>query len=177
MEIKSAQREVRNIFSGGSIGQAVSGILWLVSSALATWISPQAGIVALVVGGIFIFPLTQLTLKALGRRASLSRDNPFNALAMQVAFIVPLCLPLILALAGNDPSWFYPAFMIVVGAHYLPFITLYGMPHYAALAGVLIGGGVGLRYLLPDQFTAGGWLTGVVLILFAIFVWRTAPDP
>jgi hypothetical protein len=175
MEIKAAQSEVRTIFSGGSVGQAISGVLWLVSAALATWVSARSGMIALAGGGIFIFPLTQLTLKVLGRKASLSRANPFNGLAMQVAFIVPLCLPVILALAWYDPNWFYPAFMIVVGVHYLPFITLYGMPQYAVLAAVLVSGGAATRFLLPDQFALSGWLAGVVLILFAIMIWRTAP--
>jgi len=172
MEIRTAQQEVRTVFVNGSFGQAVSGLIWLISAALGAWVSVQAGILFLTLGGIAIFPLTQLTLKLLGRRASLSRENPFNQLAMQVAFIVPLLLPVIGAAARANVNWFYPAFMIVVGAHYLPFITLYGMWQYAILAGALIGGGTALGFLLPQQFAPGGWLTGAALIIFAVFAWR-----
>jgi hypothetical protein len=174
MEIKTAQQEVRAVYLGGSVGSIVSGVLWLVSAALATWANINAGVVLLVFGGIFIFPLTQLALKLLGRRASLGPGNPFNWLAMQSAFILPLCLPVILALASYQNNWFYPAFMIVLGVHYLPFITLYGMWEYGVLAALLIGGGVGLRYALPISFTPGGWLTGVVLLFFALVAWRAA---
>ena len=62
MEISEAQRDVRTTFVGGFAGQLVAGTLWLLSAALATWRSPRIAIWVLVVGGIFIFPLTLLLL-------------------------------------------------------------------------------------------------------------------
>jgi hypothetical protein len=174
MEVQTAQREVRTVFLGGSIGQAVSGLIWLVSAALGTWVGPTAGIISLALGGAFIFPLTQLTLRLMGRQASLRRENPFNQLARQVAFVAPLMLPLIGAATLYNQNWFYPAFMIAVGAHYLPFMTLYGMWQYAILAAALMGGGVVIGMYLPDSFTPGGWFTGVVLLVFAVAAWRIA---
>jgi hypothetical protein len=172
MEIRAAQQEVRTVYINGAVGQAVSGLIWLISAALSAWGSIYYGMLALVLGGIFIFPLTQLALRLMGRRATLGRDNPFNWLAMQVAFIVPLLIPVIWAAAQGNINWFYPAFMLVVGVHYMPFMTLYGMWQYAVLAAVLIGGGVAVIYLLPGSFTAGGWLTGPALMLFALFAWK-----
>jgi hypothetical protein len=169
MEIRTAQQEVRSVYINGAVGQAVSGLIWLISTALSTWGNMYYGMLALILGGVFIFPLTQLVLKMMGRRATLSRENPFTQLAMQVAFIVPLLIPVIWAAARANASWFYPAFMIVVGAHYLPFMTLYGMWQYAVLAAVLIGGGVGLIMLLPGSFTPGGWLTSAALFAFAAY--------
>jgi hypothetical protein len=58
--------------------------------------------------------------------------------------------------------------MIVVGAHYLPFITLYGMKMFGVLAGLMVIGGLGLALYGPVIFSLGGWLTGLLLILFAI---------
>ena len=60
---------------------------------------------------------------------------------MQVAFTVPLAIPLVLAAVRCNVAWFYPGFMIVVGAHYLPFITLYGRRQFALLAALLVAGG------------------------------------
>ncbi len=170
MEIREAQREVRTVFLGGSVGQAVSGVIWLVSAALGTWVSVQYGIIALAVGGAAIFPLTQLTLKLLGKRAALERTNPFNQLAMQTAFIVPLSLPLIGAAALYNVNWFYPAFMLVVGTHYMPFMTLYGMWQYGVLAALFIGGGVFIGMYLPDSFVLGGWIGGAILLAFAVVI-------
>lgn len=176
MEIKSAQRDMKSVFVRGSVGQAVSGAIWLASAALATWFSQRYGILLLAVGGAFIFPLTQLCLRLMRRPAELPKGHPFNALAMQVAFIVPLCLPVIGAATLHNINWFYPAFMIVVGSHYLPFIFLYGMWEFGVLAALLLGGGVVIGMLLPHAFATGGWFTAVVLLAFALLV-QVTPRP
>jgi hypothetical protein len=170
MEIKSAQHDVRATFLRGSVGQAVSGLIWLVSAALGPWVSERAAILVLVLVGALIFPLTQLGLRLLGRPAGLPKGHPMNALAMQVAFIAPLSLPVIGAAALYNLNWFYPAFMLVLGTHYMPFMFLYGMWEFGVLAALLIGGGVAIGRFLPDVFTVGGWYTAAVLLLFALFV-------
>ena len=170
MQIAEAQREVRTVFMGGFVGQLVSGGLWLVSAALGTWLTPRYGILLLVFGGMFIFPLTQAALRVMGRRASLGADNPMGQLAMQVAFTIPLAMPVIGAATLHRTNWFYPACMIVVGAHYLPFCFLYGMWEFALLAAALVGAGLGLGLYLPGAFSPGGWLTGALLVLFAFIL-------
>ena len=172
MEVADAQREVRSVFMGGFVGQLVSSGLWFLAAALGTWVSPSRAILALVVGGVFIFPLTQLLLKAMGRRASLSAENPMGQLAMQVAFMVPLNLPVVAAATLHRLDWFFPACMLIVGTHYLPFCFLYGMWQFGGLAAVLIGAGVTMGLYVPVGFSAGGWFTAGVLLLFA-FVGRS----
>jgi hypothetical protein len=61
--------------------------------------------------------------------------------------------------------------MVIVGAHYLPFIFLYGMPVFAVLGGVLVAGGWMLGLYVRDMMSVGGWLTGMLLVAFA-FVGR-----
>lgn len=167
MDIGEAQHQVRHTFRGGLAGQLVSGLLWLVSAAFATWGEPRTAIVILVAGGFFIFPLTQLVLRLLGGPSSLPRDNSLNALGAQVAFVLPLTLPLVGAAALYRLTWFYPAFMVVLGAHYLPFVFLYGMRLFAFLAGMLVGAGLLLGLYGPAWFPAGAWLTSAVLLAFA----------
>ena len=174
MTIEEGQRDVRTVFLGGFPGQLASGILWLISAAAATWGSTRAGILLIVLGGMFIFPMAQLVLRLMGRRASLRPDNPFNQLAMQVAFTIPLTLPLVGAAALHRLHWFYPAMMIVVGAHYLPFCFLYGMRMFAVLAGLLIVGGVMIGVYASQSFALGGWVTGTVLLFFALLGLRIA---
>jgi hypothetical protein len=43
---------------------------------------------------------------------------------MQAAFVLPLSMPLLLPVGLYRLNWFYPALMILVGAHYLPFVFL-----------------------------------------------------
>ncbi len=124
MDVRDAQLEVRSVYIGGFVGQLASGVLWLISCALASWMSWRAGITVLVVGGMFIFPVTQMVLRLMGQPASLSVRNPLRELAIEVAFIVPLLLPVVGAAALHWIEWFYPAAAVVVGAHYLPFSFL-----------------------------------------------------
>jgi hypothetical protein len=170
MTIREAQEESRAVYLGGSVGQLVSSAIWFASAALATWGSRNTAVLTLIAGGVFIFPITTLVLRALGRRASLSRENPLGFLAMQVAFTIPLAIPLILTATAYKPEWFYAGCLIVVGAHYLPFITLYGLRHYAVIAGALIVAGLGLGLYGPRVFAAGGWLGGGILLLFAVWL-------
>ena len=167
MKIADAQEEIRTRFAGGFYGQLVSGVLWLVSASLAVWSSPRAAIVTLVAGGFFIFPLTELLVRLGGERAVLSTTNPLRHLGMQVAFVLPLSMPLLLPVSLYRLNWFYPALMILLGAHYLPFVTLYGMRMFAALAALLVGGGFAIAMYWSGAFSVGAWFTGVTLLVFA----------
>src|SRR5277367_884006 len=139
LTIIDAQRDVRTVFLGGFAGQLISSLVWFLSAAVATWHSSGAAMAVLVVGGFFIFPLTQLLLRLMGRPASLPKGHPMNALGMQVAFVLPFNLPLVFAATACRQDLFYPAFMVALGSHYLPFIFMYGMWQFGALAALLIG--------------------------------------
>ena len=171
MHIADAQQEMRSAFLGGFMGQLVSGLLWLMSATLWTWGSPRLGITVLVVAGIFIFPMTQAGLRLVGRPGRVDPGNGLYGLGAQVGLVLPLCLPVVGAAALYRLEWFYPAFMVALGAHYLPFVFLYGMRMFGALALILWAGGILLGTWFPLGATAGGWATAGVLLVFA-FVGR-----
>ena len=168
MEIREAQKEMRQRFVGGSYGQLVSGLLWLVSASLATWISPRTAIASLVVGGVFIFPLTELLVRLGGVKRWISAENSLRELGMQVAFVLPASMPLLVPVSLYRLNWFYPAMMILLGAHYLPFVFLYGMRMFGILAGLLVGGGILIALYWSSSFSIGAWYTGATLLVFAI---------
>ena len=168
MNIQEAQREMRTVFLGGFAGQLVSGLIWLASAALSSWAAPKYGMAGLFLGGFFIFPLTQLVLRILGRNPKLSVGNSLNQLATQIAFTVPISFLLVGAATIAHQDWFYPAAMIAVGTHYLPFCFLYGMWQFSILAGLMIGGGFLLAQYLPVGFSTGGWMTGFLLLAAAV---------
>ncbi|MHB1134471.1 MAG: DUF7010 family protein [Chloroflexota bacterium] len=174
MILSDAQREVRSVFLGGAVGQLVTGLIWLLSAALSTLVGQREGILALVFGGMFIFPLTQLALRLTGRAASLRRENPLGQLILLSTVAMGATYPLIYAATAYNLNWFYPAFMIVVGAHYLSFVFAYGMWQYGGLAVALIGGGLVLALYFSTTFSAGGWLAGLTLLVFAALVARAA---
>ncbi|HET6199231.1 MAG: DUF7010 family protein [Candidatus Acidiferrales bacterium] len=167
MDVQDAQREGRSVFIGGFFGQFVTSVIWLVSAALGTWVTPKASILAVVIAGFFIFPLTQLMLRLSGRRASLSKENPFNSLGMQVALVLPFSMLLLVPVGLYNLNWFFPALMILVGAHYLPFATLYGMRMFLFLAGILMAEGLVVVHFFSGRFSLGAWMAGLTLFVFA----------
>jgi len=171
MEITQAQEDVRRTFLGGFAGQLVSAVLWGISAAACTWYSLHLGAIILVLGGFLIFPLTQLLLRSMGHNYALPKGHPMNALGMQVAFTLPLTLPVVIGIAALRPAWFYPALMITLGAHYLPFIFMYGMWQFGGLSAALVASGVAIGMYLPKPLSLGAWLTAALLFLFA-FVGR-----
>jgi hypothetical protein len=173
MEIAQAQKDVRRTFLGGFAGQLVSAVLWGTSAAGCTWYSLYLGGMILVLGGFLIFPLTQLLLRGMGTAYALPKGHPMNALGIQVAFTLPLTLPVVIGIAALRPAWFYPAFMITLGAHYLPFVFMYGMWQFAGLSAILVMSGVAIGMCLPTPLSLGAWLTAAILFIFA-FVGRHA---
>jgi hypothetical protein len=167
MQLYEAQRESREVYIGGFVGQLVSATIWFTSAAIATIVNPATGFWALAVGGAAIFPLTKLMLHMSGRRTALARQNPLRSLAIQVAFTVPLVLPVAGIATLYNPSFFYPSCMVIVGAHYLPFVFLYGMKTYAALAATLITAGYVIGTVTPSRIVFGGWVGGAILFAFA----------
>src|SRR5262250_257522 len=167
MEIEDAQREVRSVYIGGFWGQLVSAVIWLVSAALGTWVTLKASILVLVISGFFIFPLTQILLHLSGRRARVSKENPLHWLGMQVAFVLPVSMLLLVPVGYFRLNWFFPALMVLLGAHYLPFGFLYGMRMFWALAGILIAMGVVIALYFAQTFSLGAWVAGLVLFVFA----------
>jgi hypothetical protein len=167
MLVQDAQREVRAVFVGGFWGQLVSSVLWLASAAVGTWSTPRAAIFSLVLSGFFIFPITQLLLRLTGGRASLTSGNPLWNLGRQIAFTLPLSMLLLAPAAAFRLNWFYPALMVLVGAHYLPFTFLYGMRMFIPLCALLVGGGVVIAMYFSGSFSLGGWIGGAILFIFA----------
>ncbi len=175
MSIVEAQDDVRRLYAGGFYGQLVSAVVWLSAAAAAQWVSTGSGVVVLLLGGTLIFPLTWLVLRLTGRPASLPSGHPMAALAMQVAFTVPLGLLVVVALLAGRGELFFPASMVVVGAHYLPFVFLYGMRMFALLSMALVVPGLTFLVWLPVPPPLGGWVTGALLAVFAVLL-RSSAD-
>src|SRR6056297_58289 len=163
---------MRMKFLGGFAGQLDSGMIWLIASAISVLINEKYGMAVLFFGSMGIFPLTQLVLKLMGRSTKINEYNGLWALGSQIAFTVPINFLLVGAIILYNPVWFFPATMIIVGTHYLPFITLYGMKMFGILSAMLILISIALALYGPPIFSLGGWLTGLILILFA-FIGRS----
>ena len=86
---------------------------------------------------------------------------------MQVAFVLPLSMPLLIPVGLYRLTWFYPGLMILLGAHYLPFAFLYGMRMFLFLAGFLIAAGVLVALYFSQSFSVGAWIGAGALFVAA----------
>lgn len=167
MLVQDAQREVRTVFVGGFWGQLVSSTMWLASAALGLWAAPRTAILTLIISCFFIFPVTQLLLRLTGGPTSVSKGNALGSLGIQVALTLPMTMLLLVPVTQLRLNLFYPALLILVGAHYLPFVFLYGMPMFIGLCAMLVSSGVVIAHYFPESFSLGGWVGGLTLFLFA----------
>jgi hypothetical protein len=86
---------------------------------------------------------------------------------MQVAFVLPFSMLLLIPVSHYNLNFFPPALMILLGTHYLPFATLYGMRMFLFLAGILIAAGVVIAQYFSGTFSLGAWIGGLSLFVFA----------
>lgn len=171
--IADAQRDVRIAHLGGGTGMVVSGVLWLASGAVAQSAAPRVAMLMLFFGGMLIFPLSMAVNRLLGRSGLLADGNPLGDLARESAFMMVLSIPLAFAAAMARVEWFFPAMMVVVGAHYLPFATLFGMRLYWALGLAMVGAG----FLLASSgagFAVGAFVGGALELAFAPLAYLAA---
>lgn len=168
MHVEDAQRDVRRAYAGGFPGLLISACVWLVAAGLGSWISWEAAMWALVFGGAFIFFALEFLLRLVGHDPSLGKDNPLNPLTLQLAFLLPMLLPLIAAAFQARADWLFPAFMVALGAHFLPFMFLFGMWQFGALGLLMTFSGIAFALAPGEAFFLSGWYGGVVQLLFAL---------
>lgn len=162
------QRAMRYAYRGASYGQFASGAIWFAAAAAATWGRAGTAVLVLAVGGMAIYPLVVLLMRLDGRTVPSPEENPLQRLGAQVALVLPLSMPALLPLLGiAGIAAFFPCMLILVGAHYLPFIFLYGMRSFLLLAALMVGSGVVIARAPTLPFATGAWVGAALLLVWA----------
>lgn len=170
--VKAAQADLRNGYANGSVGVIVSGIMWLISAFVAYQFSGKHAVWTLLIGGMFIHPVSMLLSKAVGVKGGHSKGNPLANLAMEGTIFMLMCLPLAFVLSLHQTEWFFPAMLLIIGGRYLTFATLYGTRLYWIMGAVL---GIAAYLLFSLQVQPVGVLsTGALMeISFGLFMFFT----
>ena len=171
-ELATAQRDLRWAYRSASVGQIYSGIVWLTSAVLWMTVGTTAGVVALLVAGFFIYPVTAGISRLMGNPGTVSADNPLREASVTIPMTGVMGIPVAGAAALYQIEWFFPAFMVIIGAHYLLFSHLYGMRMFLPLGASMWFGGVSLGVWAPDLAVLGALFTGVALILVGAIAWH-----
>lgn len=136
--ITAAQADMREAYYGGGPGVISSGTVWLIAGFVAFLISPLAGILTLIFGGVLIFPVSVIFCKLIGVSGKHKKGNPLAPLAMEGTFWMLISIPIAVGVALYRVEWFFPAMIFVIAGRYLTFSTLYGRRVYWVFAFTLI---------------------------------------
>ena len=165
--LKNAQQDMRVAYLHGFPGVFVSGMVWLVSALVALYVSPEKAIWTLLVGGVFIHPVSMLLNKALGANGTHARTNPLGRLAMEGTIFMIMCLPLAYGLSFQKTEWFFQGMLLIIGGRYLHFATLYGLKLYWAL-GIGLGTAAYLLFIMNSSSQTTLLVGAAMEILFGL---------
>ena len=167
-----AQQEMRDAYFDGAPGVLVSGLVWATAALVCQMQGVQQGVWALLIGGVLISPVADLLTRALGRSASPPKGNPLTTLAAATTVWLIVCCAMAYGLSLQNPAWFFPAMMAVIGSRYMVFSMVFNRAAYWALGGVLVSAGVAAVWmgLQPALAAAVGSL---IEISFAVVIFRS----
>ncbi|MBC6491806.1 DUF7010 family protein [Flavihumibacter stibioxidans] len=166
---RQAQTDMCNGYANGAIGVIVSGLIWLTAAIIAYQFSSKQAILMLLLGGMFIFPISVLLNKLIGLSGTHAKGNQLGTLAMEGTIFMIMCLPLAYGLSSQKTEWFFQAMLLIIGGRYVTFATLYGTRLYWVLGAVL---GISACLLFYFKFQSlSSLLTGSFIELsFGLFM-------
>ena len=159
--------QIRRTYWGAVPHTIFTALVWLTASLLSVYLSKSQAITFFIIAGSFVFPGGELLRKFMKAPHLLSKENKLPQFFMLLAFTIPASYPLIYFACRGNINLFFPAFTVLIGAHYLPFIYGYRMLSFGILSLLLVCQGSFVGFFMPDQFPLSGLLTGVTLLLFA----------
>ena len=167
-----AQENMRDAYLGGGPGMLVSGIVWLIAGLVGFFVSVQASVFTLFIGGMFIFPSGQQLSKLLGRSGAHNQDNPLRFLALESTFLLFIGIFLAFVIVQFRSELFFPIMLMIIGGRYLTFQTIYGMRVYWVIGGLLAIAG-GLTMALNAPFVTGAFIGGGTEVIGSFILMRT----
>lgn len=168
--LAQSQADMRAAYWHGAFGVLASALAWGVAAGVAAFGQPQQAVWTLLIGGMFIFPVSMVLAKIAGRTSMHDKANPLGRLAVWSTVGLVLGCALALGVATRRLEWFFPTMLLVIGARYLVFTKVYGLRLYTACGLTLMTAGLVLGLALaapsPELKAAGvflGAVTGAVI--------------
>lgn len=164
-----AQTDMCKGYANGSIGIIVSGLIWLISATISYQYSDEQAVWVLLIGGMFIHPVSVVLSKLIGLNGTHTKGNQLGKLAMEGTIFMIMCLPLAFGLSLQHAEWFFQGMLLIIGGRYLTFASIYGIKLYWLLGAILGAAAYLLFYFKVASF--GSLLTGSLIeISFGLFM-------
>ncbi|MFK8012566.1 MAG: hypothetical protein AB8B80_11030 [Marinicellaceae bacterium] len=171
MNFHESQNDMRQAYLGGATGALSSGLVWCFAGVMGVYFSPVNSMLTLFIGGMFIFPLSILFSKLLGSSGKHSQNNVLNKLALENLGILFGGLFVAFVSAQYNHAVFYPIMLIIMGARYLTFQTLYGLKIYWIFGAILMASGMCIA-ALSMPFVIGAFVGGIIETVFAMIIYQ-----
>jgi len=175
MNFSEAQQDMRRAYYDGATGVVVSATVWLIAAMVAWQSTSGKAIGALLIGGMFIFPMSVALSKLMGRTGVHSKENPLSSLATTGTLWMLLAIPIAYGASLYKVEWFFPAMLVTIGGRYLTFTTLYGLRTYYFFGAVLSVAGIAL-VVLKMPVLAGALAGAAIEYFFACLIFLKAKD-
>ena len=169
MDIQAAQSDMRQAYFGGGAGVLASGLVWLSAGIVTFTSTTQISVLIFFFGGMCIHPLGIAISKVFKRTGQHRKGNPLASIAIESTVLLFVGLFLAYIVFQVEPNWFFPTMLMIIGARYTLFQTLYGIRTYWILGGLLILTGMACL-MLSAPFYAGALLGGAVELIFAFVI-------
>jgi len=160
-------QELRETYIGAAPHTFVMGLVWIASGSISLFVSTGMTILFFFFAAGIAFPVGEVLKKGLKVPDRISTDNHLPRLFMYLGASIPLSFPVIYMSMQHNINWFFPAFAVIVGGHYMPFIWAYKMPSFGILGILLIAIGSFTGWKYPDDFSLAAYISGGVLVAFA----------
>lgn len=164
--------ELRRTYLGAAPHTLFAAAVWLAGGVVGEVFSTGLGILIFIVSASFTFPVGELIRKMMKVPNVMSNENDLGKMFMLSAFGIPLCYPIIYLVCKSNINYFFPAFSILIGAHYLIFIYGYGMISFGLLSILLVVQGTVSAVFYTDQFALSAYITSIILFLFGVIHFR-----
>jgi hypothetical protein len=166
-DLEQARREVSQSSAGGAPFLICFGAAVLACGIAAFFLPQKQAALAVIFQGSLALPAAFL----LERRMAwgpMARENPLNALSVQLAMSQIVAFPIVIAMYDVKPGAVALAMASIAGGHFLPYAWLQRTSVYVGLAVAVSGGAVAL------QIALGAKAFGFILIYMAACYWIAA---
>lgn len=143
-----------------------TAFIWFTAGLMGDLVSRPLAIFFFLVGCTFIFPFGEFIRKVMKAPNLISKENKLPQLFTQLAFTIPLSYPLVYLACIANLNFFFPAFSVLIGAHYLPFVYGYGKKTFGLLGLLLVAVGSICIFYFPGSFSLAAYITAAFLFIF-----------
>ena len=167
-DLELARREVSQSSAGGAPFLICFGATLLACGVAAFFLPVRQAALAVMFQGGIALPLAFLLERRMGW-GPMAKDNPLNALSIQLAMSQIVAFPIVIAMFDLRPGGVPLAMASIAGGHFLPYAWLQRSNVYIGLAVAVSAGALAI------QIAAGAAAFPFILLLMTACYWVAAP--